>query len=77
MFGQDIAINAVVENLEGLSAHADSDGLVQWVKSASSLPKKIFITHGELDSADALKKRIEAELKVACMVPRMFEEVEM
>ena len=77
MFGEDIEIKATVESLDGLSAHADSDGLVQWVKSAASPPKKIFITHGEPDSADALKKRIEADLKISCVVPQMLEEIEL
>lgn len=47
IFGEEIAISAAIYNFTGLSAHADRDGLLKWIKSFSRKPDRVFITHGE------------------------------
>ncbi len=47
IFGEEIAVRATVYNFTGLSAHADRDGLLKWIKSFKKKPEKVFVTHGE------------------------------
>ncbi len=67
--GQDVPIAAEVRNIDALSAHADADEILAWLKSGSATPKRTFITHGELKAASALQNRITKELGWSSVVP--------
>lgn len=67
--GSYIPINATVINLDMLSAHADSDEIMNWLSGAELSPKMTFVTHGEPIAADTLRHRIEEKLGWACRVP--------
>lgn len=73
--GQSVRVRAHVETLHMLSAHADSDEIMFWLKSFSSPPKRTFITHGEPNASRALQQRMAAELGWSCHVPRHLEKV--
>lgn len=76
MLGQMIKIRAKVFNLENTSAHADYSETLDWLSELSSL-KKIFITHGELTAALALKKTLEKEKQFNCVIPNYLEKFEL
>jgi len=40
-------------------------------------PRKTFITHGEPEAADAMRKHIETELGWVCEVPHYLQSVEL
>lgn len=69
LFGKMIPVNATIIQLHNLSAHADYAELLTWLSSISTPPRKVFITHGELDAAESLKKKIEEKFKWPCVVP--------
>ena len=73
--GQHISVRAHVENLHMLSAHADADEIIDWLRNFEKPPKKTFITHGEPAASDALRQRIEEELGWICYVPEQEEEI--
>jgi metallo-beta-lactamase family protein len=75
MHGQYLPVKAEVANLEMLSAHADANEILGWLKHFKSPPKTTFVTHGEPAAADALRRRIEEELKWQCRVPEYMGEV--
>lgn len=75
VFGQDLVVKANVHSIDGLSAHADSDQLIDWVKSAVREPKRIFLNHGEPEAAEALRLRIEHELGIDCVVPLLGQQI--
>ena len=75
--GQNVPIRAQVAQIDNLSAHADADEILAWLSHFSSSPKQTFITHGEPDAADALRKRIEAELGWQCKVPEYRDCIEL
>lgn len=77
IFGEDVAVNAEVALLPGMSAHADAPQLVRWMASAPKPPKKVFLTHGEPEAADQLRQRIERELGWESGVARMGQTVEL
>ena len=67
--GVYVAVNAEVAELDMLSAHADADELLAWLRTCPVAPRRTFITHGEPPAADALRRRIEEELGWPCAVP--------
>jgi len=60
--GQQYKVKAKIENLDFLSAHADSDEIVDWLRQIPAAPKQCFITHGEPDAADQLRVILNNEL---------------
>ena len=75
--GQYVPIRAAVRNLHMLSAHADADEIMTWLRKFKASPRRTFITHGEPAAADALRRRIEEELHWPCSVPEYREGVEL
>ena len=48
LFGETIDVKADICKLEGLSGHADKNGLIDWLKGFDvKRPKRVFIVHGE------------------------------
>jgi len=56
IFGGMYEVKAKVVKIDGYSAHADHNGLLRWLKAAQdqSNLQKLFLVHGEIDSATAL-----------------------
>ena len=75
IFGQLVPIRAEVHQLDGYSAHADADEIMAWLKGFERPPRRVFITHGELEAADALRKRIQDELGWKSHAPDHMETV--
>jgi metallo-beta-lactamase family protein len=73
--GEWIPVRAEVAQLHTLSAHADRDQLVAWLKSAASPPRRVFVTHGEPAASDTLRQFIRRELPVDVTVPEHGESV--
>ncbi len=74
LHGEYWPVRAEVINLENLSAHADSDELIDWIRRLERKPKRIFVTHGEPEAADALRRRICDELEIEAEVPEYLQE---
>lgn len=77
IFGEMIPIRAEVASIDNFSAHADADELIAWMRAAPVAPKCTFVTHGEPASADALRQRIERELRWECRVPDYRDRYEL
>ncbi len=77
IYGEDVAVRAEVIQMESLSAHADTDGLINWMKAAPRQPRMTYITHGEPESSDALRVRIKRELGWRARVPEHLERVDL
>lgn len=67
--GREIAIRATVEQIANLSAHADANELMAWLRGFSRAPEQTFIVHGEPAASDALRQRIERELQWPVSMP--------
>jgi len=72
--GEWIPVKASIEKLDSLSAHADSDDLLNWMSHFKEPPERVFIVHGELISAEALRRRINRELGWNAIVPEYLSE---
>ena len=75
IFGRDVPIRAEVLDLGSVSAHADADDLIAWMRSAPAPPHAVYVTHGEPSAADTLRARIAHELGWPARVPEHLESV--
>jgi metallo-beta-lactamase family protein len=75
--GQYVPVKAEVDNLHMLSAHADADEIMAWLRNFESAPRATFITHGEPSASDALRHRIEEQLDWSCLVPEYQARVDL
>ena len=67
--GSDVPIRAEVVNLGGLSAHADYEETLAWLRGFEAPPLRTFVTHGEPKAARALAQKISDELGWNTTVP--------
>ena len=59
LFGEEIAVKAHIYNLQGLSGHADRNGLLNWVRSFKKKPENIFLVHGDQKAQTSFKELLE------------------
>jgi len=69
IFGEEIAVNARIEYIEGYSGHADQEGLMNFVYSFIEKPKHIFLIHGEEESQEVLEQKIVTDTKLPVTIP--------
>ncbi|NLJ99460.1 MAG: MBL fold metallo-hydrolase [Tissierellia bacterium] len=74
ILGEEVAVKAEIYDLEGLSGHADQIMLLDWIRKIKSKPQKIFIVHGEAESAKALSEKIEEEFKIETIIPNIHDK---
>lgn len=75
--GEIYPVKARIVNIESLSAHADYQEVVEWMKSFVSPPSMVFITHGEGDAALFFKNEIESQLKWKAEVPHYLQSYDL
>lgn len=69
IFGEEIAVNARIEYIEGYSGHADQEWLLNFVYSFITKPKHIFLVHGELEGQKVLKEKIQQTIEIPVTIP--------
>ena len=78
IFGEEIAVNARIEYIEGYSGHADQEGLMNFIYSfRTQKPKHVFLIHGEEDSQNVLSEKIKNEIGLPVTIPNYGEEYEL
>jgi metallo-beta-lactamase family protein len=75
--GEYVRVRAEVVSIENLSAHADYTEVLDWLANFTAPPALTFVTHGEPDAADAMRKHIEERLHWATRIPEYLERVEL
>ena len=49
LFGETIDVEAQIEKRDGISGHADMNGLITWVSAFKEKPSQVFLVHGDDD----------------------------
>jgi metallo-beta-lactamase family protein len=57
-----IPVNAQIERMTSLSAHADQAEILRWLKNFKVAPTRTFIVHGEPEPQETLREKIREEL---------------
>ncbi len=78
LFGKSVPVRADIHTIGGLSAHADQDGLLNWLRHFKRPPRHTFVVHGEAETArifaDVVAQRLNWE---NVSVPQMGQTVEL
>ena len=77
IFGEEIAVNARIEYIEGYSGHADQEWLMNFIYSFIKKPKHIFLVHGEENSQQVLKEKILEKTEIGVTIPEFGETYEL
>lgn len=77
ILGRPVPVQARVEKLNALSAHADQAELMKWLGGFKTPPKRTFIVHGEPPAQEALRSRIGADLGWKVEIPEHLQEFEL
>ncbi len=55
LFGEEISVNAEIAALQGMSGHADRDGLIRWLEAFRQKPELVFVNHGDDEACEDFK----------------------
>lgn len=75
IFGEEIAIKARIEMIEGFSGHADRDGLLEWINAMQKKPQQIMLVHGEPNVIASFEQTIQAKFGIATHIAELDETV--
>jgi metallo-beta-lactamase family protein len=56
--GQEYPVRAEIVQIDIMSAHADYEEILDWLRDFRTAPRKVFITHGEPQAAAAMREHI-------------------
>ncbi|MCR5054701.1 MAG: MBL fold metallo-hydrolase [Lachnospiraceae bacterium] len=68
IFGEKVAVNARIENLPGISGHADEPHLLDWLSHVDH-PKQVFVVHGDDENTDYFADKIQEKLGYKAYAP--------
>jgi metallo-beta-lactamase family protein len=72
--GEYVRVQAQIHELEGFSAHADQQELIDWVSHLERLPRAIFLVHGEDRALSTLQDLLHRRLGVPIEIPTHLSE---
>lgn len=73
LYDKDYPVRAAIKTISSLSAHADAQEILEWLAHFKKAPKTVFLTHGDLESMQTLKKSIEERFKWTVIMPSYLE----
>ena len=62
IFGQPVPVRARIHTVGGLSAHADQNALLGWLRGFHEAPGETFLVHGEASASTAFAEAIRRTL---------------
>lgn len=77
IYGQSITFNMNIVEVEGLSAHADQVELIDWLSKIKKPPQKVFIVHGEEESAIAFQEKLQQTKNWNSEIPTLFSTIDL
>ena len=77
VLGQWIPVKCRIEKIGGFSAHADWKEVVRWLEGMPLPPRRVFVTHGEPDAAQAMAAHIRDRFGWTVEVPQYGERFEL
>lgn len=75
VLGERIAVKATITKLDGISGHADQNGLLKWIESYDPKLKKVFVVHGDESSSIGFSKLLRDNKGIDAVAPMPFEQV--
>ena len=70
ILGEEVAVRALIKQLDGFSAHGDYNQVLDWIGHIKmNDPKQIFLVHGESLAIESLGEKIKEEYKYNTYAP--------
>ena len=69
IFGETIDVKAEIALLDGLSGHADREGLLRWISGYQKAPFFIFVNHGDDESCTGFASLVSDQFGIPAMAP--------
>jgi metallo-beta-lactamase family protein len=77
VMGQWVQVRCRIERIGGFSAHADWKEVLRWLEGMPSAPRKVFVTHGEPEPAEAMRGHIRERFGWDVEVPQYGDKFEL
>jgi len=75
ILGKEYPINARIVRINGFSAHADKEELLEWLSGLERPPRKVFVVHGESESAQHFGEFLRGKTGWQVDVPAYQDEI--
>ncbi len=69
LFGEEIDVRAHIETMDGISGHADLDGLISWISAFGGTLKQVFVVHGSEEACVSFTDTLRTRLKLNAKAP--------
>ena len=74
ILGNIYNISARIEKINGFSAHADKQELLDWLKNIKTAPRDIFVVHGEPESSKSFADFLHDNTGWPVSVPKYLQQ---
>jgi metallo-beta-lactamase family protein len=74
--GMMVPVEARIETIDSMSAHADSSEILRWLGTFRNRPQRTYLVHGEPAAQDALKATLDTMGGWTVHLPRHGDKVE-
>ena len=77
LFNEEIAVNARIATVVGISGHADRDMMLDWLSKMPNKPKRVFANHGEDMVCESFSQTIYNKLGIQACAPFSGDEYDL
>ena len=75
IFGEEVAVGARVYTINGFSAHAGQQQILDWLGHFRTNGMQVFLVHGEYQAQQTLAELIEGQYGLRVAIPDYLEEI--
>ena len=69
LFGENIQVHAYIEQMDGISGHADREMLLNWLGSMKQAPRRVFVNHGDDTVCESFAHTVQTRLGFPAAAP--------
>lgn len=73
ILGNNYPVRARIEKIDGFSAHADKQNLLEWLKNIKTPPRRVFVVHGEPQTSESFADYIRNNTGWKVCVPKYLQ----
>ena len=75
ILGERVIVRAKVFTIGGLSAHADQNGLLEWISHFKNPKMRVYVIHGEQSVSDEFAKIVRQKFGFDAQVPSIGDRI--
>ena len=77
LLGEEVMVNAQIVRIDSFSAHADQNGLIDWLEKFEKPPQAVFLVHGEEKAGQDFGEVVREKLGFMAYQPRINQQVDL